>query len=97
MVAYYRSDEPGQVVSDSLAEYMTRHGEARCLYCKDEAVWTDDDDPALRRTFPILRERFSIREARWDIWFIGPDNFIWHGLSYRMPSLDYCHRTTRAA
>ena len=50
-------------------------------------------------SFPVLARTkggHNIAQSRYDVWFRGPDNFIWHGVQYgENTQICHCRRTKK--
>ena len=46
----------------------------------------------------LRKGKHNIARTRYDIWFNGPDNFIWHGVNYgEFTQIVHCKRTAQKA
>jgi hypothetical protein len=77
--------------------WMLEHGRT-CLYLHEEDhVPARVSDWRSLLNFPVLRYRFgghNIAGTRTDVWFKGPDNFLWWGVLYgQNTQLAHCKRT----
>lgn len=74
--------------------WMTREGQA-CMYLTDKGVtnWCGS------LVFPVLERRegsHNIARTRTDVWFRGPDGYLWHGVQLGdMSEICRCKRTVQ--
>lgn len=80
---------------------MIDTGKATLYHVKrDDGKWAVTDWPG-RLSFPVLGQKKSwhnIGRKRVDLWFVGPDDHIWHGYQIGdWNQIAHCKRTKRLA